>query len=179
MVNAGSNLVSGFGVGIRNYIGESVKAATELASAALTAIKNTLGINSPATELIDVGMFADLGLAGGITKFSKVVLSSIKDLGESAITGFSSVIGRISDVVNSNMDVTPTITPVIDISNIEKGSDDIRRLFDDGGFSPSMSTIKAKSISVDNASSGNLDGNNANGDFMADSCLPSGNDVAP
>lgn len=163
MVNAGSNFVSGFGVGIRNYIGDAVNAATQLATAALNAIKNTLGIHSPATELVDVGMFADLGLAGGITKFSKVVLTSIKDLGKNAISGFSSVIGRISDAVNSNMDVTPTITPVIDISNIEKGSDDIRRLFDDGGFSPSMSTIKAKSISVGNDTSGNSDKGNTNG----------------
>lgn len=163
MVSAGSNLVSGFGVGIRNYIGDAVKAATELATSALNAIKSTLGIHSPATELVDVGMFADLGLAGGITKFAKVVLGSIKDLGESAITGFSSVIGRISDVVNSNMDVTPTITPVIDISNIEKGSDDIRRLFGDGGFSPSMSTIKAKSISVGKDISGGSDSGNTNG----------------
>jgi tape measure domain-containing protein len=82
MVSAGSNLVSGFGVGIRNYIGDAVKAATELATSALNAIKSTLGIHSPATELIDVGKFADLGLATGISKFAKVVLSSVKDLGE-------------------------------------------------------------------------------------------------
>lgn len=162
VVNAGSNLVSGFGVGIRNYIGDAVKAATELASAALTAIKETLGINSPATELVDVGMFADKGLAVGIDKFSNIVLSSIKDLGKDAVTGFSSVIGRISDVVNNNMDVTPTIRPVIDISNIEKGTEDIRRLFGDGGgFTPSMSTVKAKSISVNDNKSGSS--NNTNG----------------
>jgi phage-related protein len=163
MVNAGADLVAGFGNGIRNYIGDAVKAATQLATSVLNAIKNVLGIHSPATELVDVGMFADLGLAGGITKFAKVVLGSIKDLGESAITGFSSVIGRISDVVNSNMDVAPTITPVIDISNIKKGSDDIRRFFDDGGFSPSMSTIKAKSISVGKDISGGSDSGNTNG----------------
>jgi hypothetical protein len=84
-------------------------------------------------------------------------------LAKNAISGFSSVIGRITDVVNSDMDVTPTITPVIDMTNIENGSDEMRRLFGDGGFSPSMSTIKAKSISVGKDMSGNSDSSNTNG----------------
>jgi tape measure domain-containing protein len=160
MVAAGSDLVAGFAQGIRNYIGNAVNAATQLASSALKAIRDTLGIHSPATELIEVGKFADQGLAGGITKFAGVVLTSIKDLGKNAVTGFSSVIGRISDAVDGGMDVAPTIRPVIDITDIEKGNEEIRRLFgDDPGLSPSLSTTKARSISVDSSGSDNSTSN--------------------
>lgn len=160
MVAAGSDLVAGFAQGIRNYIGSAVSAATQLATSALNAIKKTLGINSPAKELITVGKYTDQGLAGGITKFAGVVLTSIKDLGKNAVSGFSSVIGRISDALDGGMDVTPTIRPVIDITDIEKGNEEIRRLFgDDLGLSPSLSTTKARSISVDSSGSGNSTSN--------------------
>jgi tape measure domain-containing protein len=148
MVTAGSDLVSGFGLGITNYIGIAVKAATQLAMSALNAIKKTLGIDSPAKELIEVGKFADIGLSNGITKFSDVVLSSIENLGKNTISEFSNVIGRISDAVNSNMDVSPTIRPVIDMTEISKGGAIINRLFGDQKLNPSLSTTIAKSISV-------------------------------
>lgn len=165
MVAAGSDLVAGFAQGIRNYIGNAVNAATQLASSALKAIKDTLGIHSPAKELIEVGKFADQGLAGGITKFAGVVLTSIKDLGKNAVSGFSSVIGRISDAVDGGMDVAPTIRPVIDITDIEKGNEEIRRLFgDDPGLSPSLSVSRARSISVDNTDSGTSSQGSTNGE---------------
>jgi tape measure domain-containing protein len=167
MIAAGSDLVSGFAKGIRTYIGDAVKAATELAMSTLTAIKKTLGINSPAKELIEVGKYADEGLAGGITKFSRVVLSSIGDLGKNAVSEFSNVIGRISEVVNSDIDFVPTIRPVVDISDVERGSNEIRRLFGDldgGGLSPSLSFNKAKSISIDDTGSNSPVKDNANGE---------------
>lgn len=154
MITAGSDLVAGFAQGIRNYIGSAVSAATQLATSALNAIKKTLGINSPAKELIEVGKYADQGLAGGIYKFAGLVTSSISDLGKDAISGFSSVIGRITDAVDSNMDIAPTIRPVIDMTDIEKGSAQINGLFGDTGLSATLSTDKARSISASTGESG-------------------------
>lgn len=163
---AGTDLVSGFAKGIRDYIGNAVKAATELATAALNAIKRTLGIKSPAKELIEVGRYADEGLAGGITKFSNIVLSSISDLGKDAISEFSNVIGRISDSVDNSMDLAPTIRPVVDITDIKKGGSEIRRLFGDfgDGISPSLSFSKAKSISVEGSGPGTSTQNTVGGE---------------
>lgn len=152
MVSAGSDLVSGFGRGIRSLIGDAVTAATQLAKAALTAIKTTLGINSPAKELISVGKFIDLGLVAGISKFSKNVISSINNLGDGMLSNFSDIVSRISDTINGNMDFSPTITPVIDISNIESGSKQINSMFGDIGITPNLSLSKARSISVDTGS---------------------------
>lgn len=162
MVNAGADLVIGLANGIRDYIGDVVSAATDLATSALTTIEDILDMHSPSKELAKLGMYADIGFANGIKRFSNVVLGSITDLGENAIVGFSNVVNRISDVIDSDMDITPTITPVIDMTDIERGSNDIKRLFGDDGFSPSVSVSKAKSISVDKAPHINSDGGSTN-----------------
>ena len=129
MVDAGKDLVIGFGQGIKNYISTAVKSAGELAAAVLNKIKQTLGIASPAKELIEVGMDADRGLAGGITKFATLILKATKDLGGRTVSAFSDIVSSISNAVNSDMEFSPTIRPVIDLTDIRKGESQIDSIF--------------------------------------------------
>ena len=128
-IEAGKNLINGFIDGIKSKIQEAAQMAANLARAALNAAKAALGINSPSKEFAKIGMYADEGFANGLRQFSGMVTTSAEDLGNSAIHALKSTISKISDVIESNIDSSPVIRPVIDLSNIKAGGDKISQLF--------------------------------------------------
>ena len=84
------------------------------------------------------GRWLGEGLVIGIEKMGKTVYSAGSDLGKSATKSISSAISRITDVIDSDMDVQPTITPVLDLSNVRSGAGSIAGLFD---MNPSMGVL--------------------------------------
>ena len=40
------------------------------------------------------------------------------NLGRGALTGMSNAIGQISDALNTNLDMAPTIRPVVDLTDV-------------------------------------------------------------
>lgn len=120
MVSAGRDLITGLIDGMNGYISKAVDAAKGLATAVLTEIKQTLGINSPSDETYEVGKFLDQGLALGVKDFAKTVIGEVNTLGKSAINELSSVISGISDTINADPSLTPTIRPVVDMSEVDK-----------------------------------------------------------
>ena len=85
----GSNFGSGFVRGISAWIGNAVNAAANLASAALSKVKQTLGIASPSKEMKKVGRFFDAGLEKGIS-----------DNAEYAVKAAEQLSGNVLDAVN-------------------------------------------------------------------------------
>jgi hypothetical protein len=148
MVSAGKDLVTGFANGIRSLISTAVDKAAELARAVLQKIKEVLGIHSPSDETFEAGMFIDKGLALGITKFAGVVLNSVKDLGQKTLSGFSNAISGISDAINSDMSFSPTIRPVVDLTDIKAGGSQIDTILGGKNVTVSMATLTASNISA-------------------------------
>ena len=60
-------------------------------------------------------------MVNGIENLKAKAVNTVGTLGHSMINSISSSISRISDVINSDMDVEPTITPVIDLTNVRNG----------------------------------------------------------
>ena len=54
--------------------------------------------------------------------------SASENVGKSAVNGISSAISGIADALNSDMDMEPTIRPVLDLSAITSGADEINGL---------------------------------------------------
>jgi len=148
MVAAGKDLISGLAQGIKGQITTAVNAAAELAKQVLAKIKAVLGIHSPSEETFEAGMFIDRGLAGGILKFANVVLDATDELGSKALSGFNNIVTKISDTLNSNMDFSPSIRPVVDLSGIEQGSQLANKLLSDSKFNMSLAAKKASSAMV-------------------------------
>lgn len=148
MVDAGRNLVSGFASGIRDFIDDAVQAAQEMASSVVNAVENFLGIQSPSTVMMGVGKNVDEGFAQGITAFAGRVVQSTQAVGDKAIDGFTAVATRISDVINSNLDFNPTITPVLDMSSVTAGGSALDSLFGTRALNLAVAARKVASISV-------------------------------
>lgn len=116
----GQAIVAGMsnGVGTGKTFIDKMK---EVAINAVNAVKDVLEIHSPSRVFAELGMFMDEGIVVGLTKYSDRVSQASENVGRESISAISSSISRISDVINSDIDVEPTITPVIDLTNVRNG----------------------------------------------------------
>lgn len=112
----GGQIVSGIANGIRNGIGWVVDAASNLAHSALNAAKSALGIASPSKEFAKLGKFSDEGLANGLIEYSRLVKNAGSEVGKEAINATQDSLKNLD-----GMSLNPVITPVIDLSNVNKG----------------------------------------------------------
>ena len=83
--------------------------------------KRTVKINSPSKVFAGIGEDLIAGLVIGIKGTGVNASDAVSSVGDSMIETMSSSISRISDVINSDVDVEPTITPVLDLTNVRNG----------------------------------------------------------
>lgn len=127
--NAGSYLVDGFCDGIDENTWQAEARAAAMAEAALEAAKEALGINSPSKEFYKVGNFAGQGLVNAMNDYAGRVEKSGKNMGDSAKKGLSNTIAKLKSMLDSDMDSSPTIRPVLDLSNIQSGMGSLSGMF--------------------------------------------------
>ena len=113
----GSNFGSGFVRGISAWVGNAVNAAANLASAALSKVKQTLGIASPAKETKKAGRFFDLGLGGGISENAGPVIKAAKQLSEDALDAMN--IQSAYDQLKG-LDIPDVMSGVYDVMDRQK-----------------------------------------------------------
>jgi tape measure domain-containing protein len=146
--NLASAIIDGMTSGIRNGVGNVVAAAKKMASDALSAAKNFLGIKSPSKKFAEVGEYSAEGVALGFNNRRDLVTQSAIGLGESALAAMKTVIARIGDAVSSNVDMTPTISPVLDLSSIKKDASLIGGLLETPTLTLDSSYNTAASVSA-------------------------------
>ena len=126
---SGGYVVSGFanGISLKSYI--ATNAAKEMAKAAAQAAKSILKINSPSKVFMGIGSYVVEGFVKGIDNNVNSVISSTSDMADSARSGFSRAIGRMTDLLNGEMETQPTIRPVLDLSDVRSGAATIGSMF--------------------------------------------------
>lgn len=128
----GSNLINGLKTGIQNAADSAVSAAEGVVSDAISAAENLLGIDSPSKVFADIGKYSDEGFIQGLKSYSSKVVDASEDVGKGAIDGISSAISGIADALNSDMDMEPTIRPVLDLTDVQAGKKSLYNMFSDG-----------------------------------------------
>ena len=126
--NAGGYLAEGFANGITSSAFKAQAAAVAMATAALEAAKDALGINSPSKEAYEMGGYYGLGFVNAIDDYGDKVRKASINMADYAKTGLSDAIQKIRDNVNGDMDVRPTIRPVVDLSEVKTGADAINEM---------------------------------------------------
>ena len=144
-VSVGYNLMVGLANGITSARYMVAARAAAVASSAAKAAARALDERSPSRVGHGIGAYFSVGMANGIIAFGKAVYTAASNVAENAKTGIQSAIDLVSDFVDSDMNVTPVITPVLDLSNIK----DDMKLFDSTVSSDYANTISA-SKNLDN-----------------------------
>ena len=145
--NIGKDLLDGLIEGVKSKVSDAVNAVKNAAKSMWEAAKDFLQINSPSKKFIELGMGMDEGLAVGITEFSKLAEDAAVDVGKSSMDSLSDTLSGISDVVSGDVDLEPTIRPVLDLSDVKSGADSISGLLNSGssvGVNANLNAINSK-----------------------------------
>lgn len=120
--NLATAIIDGMTNGLFSGIGRVIDAARGVAERALNAAKNFLGIKSPSREFFKVGSWSSEGMAIGLTKSAPMVASAAENVGDGALTAMRKSLSNLKNAVATDMDFSPTIRPVLDLSNVQKNS---------------------------------------------------------
>lgn len=120
----GYNICAGLVEGIESGRSDVINAAVSTASDAYAAACAALEIQSPSRKMKWVGQMFDAGFAKGIDDGS----NGVNDAVSSAMI---QALGTAVDLIESD-DLSPTITPVVDLSDVQNGSRLIGSMFGNG-----------------------------------------------
>ena len=117
----GQNLGRGLANGISSMAYSVKRAATNAAAGATRAIQITWSVHSPSRVGRDLGMYFDLGIAGGLDRYSRVVSQSAEGIGENAVDSAKTMLRGTDYSLFDFIDPNPTIRPVLDLSAVQNG----------------------------------------------------------
>ena len=127
--SAGSYLVDGFCNGISENTWKAEAKARAMAAAAAEAAEDELDEHSPSKRFYGIGNFAGVGFINALIDNVSKAGKAGREIAKSSIDGLNGVISRIADYVDADMDVQPTIRPVLDLSAVEAGTGRLNTLF--------------------------------------------------
>ena len=156
---AGAYLVRGLANGIsdNDYI---VKAkAKAMARAATRAAQKELDEHSPPKVFYKIGKYIPMGMVKGIEAYASWAKDSSKSMARSVVNGASYALSALTDMINGDIDMSPTIRPVVDMSSVNASARDMNQLLGGNinlGLSAQLNAINARMRSR-NQNSGNAD----------------------
>lgn len=103
-------------------------AANDIANTVSRTIQNALDEHSPSRVTEQLGIYAGEGLAIGISSTKDQVKESSETAADAAVESMKSVASRIYDVLTGQIDIDPTIRPILDLTNIRAGAQEIGSL---------------------------------------------------
>lgn len=117
---AGGNMVQGLVNGVRNRITSAVESARGLGSMVINGFKSVLGIHSPSTVFHEFGYFLVKGLADGMDDQETI---------QGGVDTMKDALMRAMDEIedNFNSDISPTITPVVNLDQAKRDMDALNR----------------------------------------------------
>lgn len=128
--SAGAYLVEGFCLGITRMTWMAQAKARQMAKAAKDAAKNELAERSPSKEGRKIGAFFGEGFAMGIADYNKVAYDTSANMAKQARDGLNKAVDAINRIISSDLDATPVIRPVLDLTEIQNGAMSIGSMLD-------------------------------------------------
>lgn len=124
----GKDIISGIQKGIekaKKWLNLSINGAC---TSMIKEYQKTMDQHSPSKVFEKLAEFTMMGLPAGFKKAMPKVLDSIDDSADTMVDSMSSILSDIYDNFDSDIEYEPTITPVLDLSNIESGTGTINDL---------------------------------------------------
>lgn len=126
--SAGSYIASGLSAGIKANVGSVAAAAASMAASAASAAKKNLKINSPSKVFKKIGSGIPEGFVLGIKTLGSSVKRTVTGMTNKAVDSTQTAMSRMLDILDSDMDSEPSISPVIDLTNVKSGVGAINRM---------------------------------------------------
>ena len=128
-----------------------------LGQAAVRGEKDGQKSHSPSKLTIQAGKWLGEGLIIGMNAMESKTYGAGKSMGETAFDSIRSALSGMNDIIDSDMDTTPTIRPVLDLTNVKATAGKLNGLFTDPAFTPLANLRAIGNISARNNQNGNSD----------------------
>lgn len=146
---AGKNLGAGFIIGIQAKDKAAYDAGYHQGQLAAKGQKDGEKSSSPSKIAIQTGKYLGEGLVIGINSMTKSAYDAGYNMGDKASSALTDAMSMVYDMLNSDMNMNPTITPVLDLSNVSKGISNMDRLLNTrtmaASVSANMGSLRASS----------------------------------
>ena len=129
MYSAGRYASMGFANGISAYASVAAARAASMVRSAISAAKRAADERSPSKKTYQIGKFFVLGMANAVSDLGYLVSNNATDMVADAMSSMQNTIANIMDGASSNFDMSPTITPVVDLSQVGAGASTIDSIF--------------------------------------------------
>lgn len=132
--------------GLEGKMNDLYNKGVRMATMVNSGYKATVKQQSPSKVFYQNGLYTVQGLLNALNNKSRDVYKAGSGVGNSAINGTKSALAQMSTLLASDIDSTPTIRPVLDLSDVAKGARSINGMF--GGSTLSVNSLAASSLSA-------------------------------
>ena len=126
--SAGQNTVTGYLKGIEGDCWRAAWIADDLGKSTVEALRKALDIHSPSRETYAIGEFFVKGFVNGVDSMVPQCDGAIFNMGQHLTDSVSQAVHEINENL-SGVDGT-VITPVLDLSNVEKQAGNLSKMFE-------------------------------------------------
>ena len=154
-IGLGGELIAGIAKGLLGGVGKALSAIGSVCASILNKAKSIFDSHSPSKEFEKIGRWNDEGLAQGLLKYSRYAENAASNVGENTMDSLRDSLSNISEAIDSDIDFSPTITPVLDLSEIQNGAKSINGIIDTNarlsfGASANLNAISSGFNSIKN-----------------------------
>jgi len=147
-VAVGGNMVNGFVAGISANTYKAAATAKAMALAAVDAAKKELDIHSPSKVFYAIGGYAGQGFVNAFSDYGANAYQAGSGIANAAKEGLVNAISKVTDFINGDIDVQPTIRPVLDLSNVESNAKRMTALFSQQQAMSIGSSMRQRAVDV-------------------------------
>lgn len=143
----GNYFVEGLVKGIQDKAPTAIEAAREVANSVSNIMSVALKVKSPSRVTAEIGKYVSLGMAKGITDNVGPVEYASEELVNKTVDMLDYAKTAIMNVLESDDDFAPQITPVLDMDELKRQARDIPSILDrQNGISTRLANVSAQAI---------------------------------
>jgi phage-related protein len=124
LFTTGVNCLEGLLNGLRDKkTRNNIKSEAErIGGAVIKGVNKVPKVSSPSKETFNTGRFIGMGLVNGIKSYFGKVDKVSGKMGEISVDAMRDAISRVSDIIDSDVSLSPTITPVLNLDDVQAGA---------------------------------------------------------
>lgn len=143
-LSCGGDIVQGIIDGITGGLSDIWQAGKNLGKKLYNSVCDFFDINSPSRVMMGVGKFVNEGLGRGISDNYGIVTKRGRELGKTTMKSVQDALEKSSKNIDTSIGLSPTIKPVLDLSNVQNGSRNISSMFNGTSVRASMNGITGR-----------------------------------
>lgn len=145
----GQNVALGFISGMDDENSAVYRAAYRMGQTALSAVRDSIQSHSPSRAFMRLGEYSAEGMAIGMEDNVDMVSAASTMIANTALDSMKNTMEILNDLLSSDLESSPVITPVLDLTNVESGMAMLGRAFNKEQSIPINAENAPSRVSID------------------------------